>query len=418
MRRQSRILGAGWHKGSASVQLYSRLAGSFGSGRYELGMKRYLAFGWLWFVAASAQACTIFVLTDTNRVLFCNNEDWANPLTRIWFVPASEGRYGCAFVGFDNGWGQGGLNTKGLAYDWVNFGTNEKWDPDPRLPRIEGNPCDRMLQACATLEDAVAFFRTHYEPGFITSRILVADKTGASAIIGVKQGKLSVDRESQCRGFGYGRRTMNDMLAASSEPTVANGIRILRACAQKGPYATKYSNVFDLKSGDIFIFRGSEREPDATPNLAAELKKGAHYYDIPQIREQLKQPPRPITAMKRVVAYAFQPMPDPEPKVTAQFRRMIDDAARGQMRAADYTAEFWKKISADQKKIQGEMKALGDLLAVEFVDRSTEAKERTYWYRLEFTKATVLQILMLDSQNRIAFGDSLDLEHKASGKVQ
>jgi hypothetical protein len=61
-------------------------------------MKRHSAFGWLWFVAVSVQACMTFVLTDTNRELFCNNEDWANPMTRIWFVPAREDRYGCAYV--------------------------------------------------------------------------------------------------------------------------------------------------------------------------------------------------------------------------------------------------------------------------------------------------------------------------------
>jgi hypothetical protein len=54
-------------------------------------LKRYLAFT-LFFAAVSLQACTIFVLTDTNRVLFCNNEDATSPMTRIWFVPAGEGR--------------------------------------------------------------------------------------------------------------------------------------------------------------------------------------------------------------------------------------------------------------------------------------------------------------------------------------
>jgi hypothetical protein len=64
-------------------------------------------------------ACTIFVLTDRNRALFFNNEDWLNPKTRIWFVPAGDGYFGCAYVGFDDGYAQGGLNTKGLAFDWV-----------------------------------------------------------------------------------------------------------------------------------------------------------------------------------------------------------------------------------------------------------------------------------------------------------
>lgn len=198
------------------------------------------------------------------------------------------------------------------------------------------------------------------------------------------------------------------MLAVSSEATVANGIKILRACAQ--PSATRYSNVFDLKSGDILIFRPSEAERKL--NLAVELKKGAHYLDIPQIREQLKQAPRPITGMKQFVAEPFQAGPDPEPKVTAQFRKLVENAATGKMRAADYTPEFWKKISGKQKEIQAEVTALGDLISVMPVERSKEGKARSYWYRLEFTKATVLQIVMLDPDNRVTFSNSLDTHHK------
>ena len=370
-------------------------------------MKRHLAFGWFWLAAASVQACTIFVLTDTNHVLFCNNEDALSPMTRIWFVPGSEGCYGRAYVGFDNSWGQGGLNTEGLAYDWV-AGWNEKWEPDPGQARIDGNPVERMLATCATLDEAVAFFRKHYEPGFGYARILVADKTGASAMIRAKDGKLSVDPQNQCRGFGYGQRTLDQMLAPSSEATVANGIKILRACVQ--PSVTRYSNVFDLKSGDIFIFRPSEAETKI--NLTVELKKGAHYYEIPQLREQLRQVPRPIAGMKRFVAEPFQAGPDPEPKVTARFRKMLGDAARGELRPGDYTPEFWKTISRKQKQIQTDLNALGDLISFMPVERSKDGKERSYWYRLEFTKATVLQMYVLDADNRVRFSGSADTHQK------
>ncbi len=56
--------------------------------------------------------CTIFVLTDGARTLFFNNEDWSNPKTQMWFVPAGEGYFGCAYVGFDDCWAQGGVNTE------------------------------------------------------------------------------------------------------------------------------------------------------------------------------------------------------------------------------------------------------------------------------------------------------------------
>src|SRR5215469_13561285 len=166
----------------------------------------------LFFAPIPARACTIFVLTDTNRALFCNNEDWSETNTRIWFLSAGDGYYGAAYVGFNNGWAQGGLNTKGLAFDWV-AGYNEKWVPDPKLTSVRGNPSQRMLETCATVNDAINFYRTHREPSFSSGRILVADRSGASAVIGAKDGQLQVEQDNQCRGFGYGQRPLDAALA-------------------------------------------------------------------------------------------------------------------------------------------------------------------------------------------------------------
>jgi hypothetical protein len=51
-----------------------------------------------------SRACTIFVLADAERTLFCNNEDFSNPRTRIWFVPGGPDFFGCVYLGFDDGW--------------------------------------------------------------------------------------------------------------------------------------------------------------------------------------------------------------------------------------------------------------------------------------------------------------------------
>jgi hypothetical protein len=115
--------------------------------------------------APPARSCSIFVLTDGRRTLFCNNEDWSNPKTRIWFVPGAPGRHGCAYVGFDDDWAQGGVNTKGLAFDWV-AGFKEKWPRDPKKATVKGNSAQRMLETCATVEEAVAFYQKHYEESF------------------------------------------------------------------------------------------------------------------------------------------------------------------------------------------------------------------------------------------------------------
>jgi len=249
-----------------------------------------IVFGWalalLCLAAGPVRACTIFVLTDANTTLFFNNEDWSNPKSRIWFVPASMGRYGCVFVGFDSGLSEGGMNTKGLAYDVV-AGYQEEWKVDPKL-EVKGHSPRQMLETCATVDETIQFYRTHQESGFFRVKMLVADATGASVIIGASHGKLQCEVSHQCRGFGYGGRILDRMLAASPEPTVANGAEILRACLQKGQYATKYSNVFDLRSGDILLFRFPEKTNAVKLNLTAELKKGRHSYDMPQIERELR----------------------------------------------------------------------------------------------------------------------------------
>ena len=85
------------------------------------------------------------------------------------------------------------------------------------------------------------------------------------------------------RAIAAGQRVLDKMLAANPAPTLANAANILRATRQEGQYATKYSNVFDLKSGDIFLFRFPDQPEAVKPNLAEELKKGRHSYDIPEL---------------------------------------------------------------------------------------------------------------------------------------
>jgi hypothetical protein len=362
-------------------------------------------------VAVPVSACTIFVLIDGSRVLFFNNEDWYNPKTRIWFVPAGNGYYGCAYVGYDDGWARGGVNTVGLACDWVG-GFTEKWDADPRTG-VRGNPTQRLLESCSSVEEAIGFFQTHRESDFSRAKILIADRTGASVIIGANDGKLQVEKANLSRGFGYANRTLQEMLPTLNKPTVANGAAILRACLQKGQYATKYSNVFDLKSGDIFLYQFYERDDSVKLNLAAELKKGGHYFDMPQIRRQLAQPPLPLLInMKRFFLDEFPPIPDPDPTLTNHIRTVTVDAMRGNMQQEDYSVEFWKAISPAQKDIQTDLKRYGEFVSIELVGRKNESGNQSYRYRLEFQNATLLMRYVLNENNKVVLIQSDGAERK------
>ena len=363
-------------------------------------------------------ACTIFVLTDADRAFFFNNEDWFNPGTRLWFVPAAKDHLGCAYLGFDNGWAQGGLNTAGLAFDWVS-GFEEKYEPDASLLTVRGNPSERMLESCTTVEEAVAFYRKYLEPDFARSRILIADRTGASVVIGANKGKLQVASLRQSRGFGWGRVALERELAKSPAPTVANGAAILRACRQPGDGGTKYSNAFDLKSGELVLFPFPGRDESVALNLAAELAKGPHYYDLAQIRGQLTAPPQPLlNNMKRFYLDEFAPLADQEPAVTKRVRALIRESANGAMRPEDYAPEFWSAISSQQKKIQAELKDLGELVSLTLVGHHDGGSSRGYRYRVEFDRITVLQRFVFNEQNQVESIQSEASEFKPGANLR
>jgi hypothetical protein len=257
----------------------------------------------LYLAVPSAHACTVFTIVGGERILFCDNEDFSNPRTLIWFVPASSSstaKYGCVYLGFDDGWGwgQSGLNDKGLAYGWL-AGFKEQWQRQPEMKSVNGNPCQRMLESCATLEEAIRFFEQHWEESFSYGRLLVADRTGKSVILRAKDGKLDAPIVTRSQGMGhrFGMRgnEATPLLAQVTKPTLEAAARLLEFTRQEGVNATKYSVVFDLNTCDIWLYRFPEQTEPVHFELRRELDKGPHYYDIPALPQQLDENLRPLT---------------------------------------------------------------------------------------------------------------------------
>jgi hypothetical protein len=363
-----------------------------------------------WTSCPVTNACTIFVLADSNHAFFFNNEDWSNPVTRIWFAPAGKDYLATVYVGFDNGWAQGGMNSEGLAFDWV-AGFNDKWEPSPTLLPVRGNPSQRMLETCASLDQAIAFYRRNRETSFSYARIFVADRAGGAAIIGAKDGQLHIEKVHQCGGFGYGQSTLDAMLDKNSEVTLQNGLAILDAARQKGKYATKYSNAFDLKTGEIHIYRFDVGSKGTVLNFATETQKGPHYYDIPKIARQVTEPPLALLRnMRRFPMDQFKPITDPEPKTAERIVRILHDGQKGAMKSEDYTAKLWEELSPKQKEIQNELESLGEVISITRIESQSSDEPRSYRYRIQFKNARVLQRFTFDKKQKLASIQSEDVE--------
>lgn len=290
------------------------------------------------------------------------------------------------------------MNEYGLAFDWV-AGASRTYALGPDLQTPLGNPAERMLESCKTVAEAIAFYHRYAEPGFAAGAMLIADKTGASVIIGAKNGQLQYDVSHQSRGFGYGNDSLKKMLSPTLPPSLENGLPILKACRQLGAYATKYASVYDLCSGAIYLTSLAGQEESIQLNLRTELKKGGHFYDLPLLKQQVLQPPVPLLAdMKRYLAEGYEPFPADEPLVTALVSRMLKEARAGGLHPEDFTPAYWQQIGPAQKDLQPELEKLGDLVSVRLVERRPTSR----LYLEDFQKATVLQRVELDSTNRIA----------------
>jgi tetratricopeptide (TPR) repeat protein len=250
----------------------------------------------LFFSANPTEGCTIVMVAKGKIVLAGNNEDWRNPKTKIWFVPASDGKYGRVCVGFDNMFAQGGMNDQGLFID-ANALSPTGWKPIEGKPTFEGN-IDTILAKCATVVDAIAFLDEYNFPGLARARFPIADRTGASVVIEYGQGKVQYVRKTgvyqiatnfvisnvKKERYPCRRYIVADKMLKNAEDISLDLVRaVLSATHQEGQYPTIYSNICDLKNGILYLYNFHNFEEVVRFNLEEELKKGRKVYDIPSL---------------------------------------------------------------------------------------------------------------------------------------
>ena len=259
-----------------------------------------------------------------------------------------------------------------------------------------------MLESCATVDEAIAFYKKYQEASFSTAKIMIADKTGASVIIGVRNGQLYFDKSSQSRGFGYGEKALNQLLLNAPQPTLKSGLPILKACEQQGQFATKYSSIYNLQSGEIFIVSSGNPQTEITLNLSNELAKGGHYYDMPLINHQQNQAILELRpGMKRFIYDGYTPISDPDHLLDKRFKKIIENSATGSLKQEEFATALWKQITPILKDIQEDLKKMGKIQSFTLLERKELNHERSYLYRIDFENAIILQRFVLNDQNQL-----------------
>ena len=266
-----------------------------------------IIFACLFFSYEHPSACTVFYASIGDVVLAGNNEDWKNPNTKIWFVPAKEGKYGGVYFGFDKpiihgSWvSQGGMNEKGLFFDvTATKPVKVEMPAGPKKPFFDGWDLirERIMFECATVKEALDMLdQYHYPPGTrkatMRGMYIIGDATGDAAIIGAfgvvrKKGQYLVatnfqqsdtmdDKEYSCPRY----RVATNMLQECPELTVDYCRKVLSATHQKGKYCTRYSNIYDLKKQRVYLYHMHDFEDVVVIDLKTELNKGKRTINLP-----------------------------------------------------------------------------------------------------------------------------------------
>jgi hypothetical protein len=243
-------------------------------------------------LSGPACACLVFCVSDDGHVFGGNNEDYFEPDTRMWFVPADAGKHGRVYFGYANGFPQGGLNDAGLFFDGLAL------DREPIVPKPgekeaapAGNIADLAMAECATVEQVIALFETHDRSMLEYAQLFFGDRSGDAAILEGnavirKEGRALIatnfrqsktpPEEASCERHRIASRILGD----TEEVSVDLCRRVLAATHQEGEVSTLYSNVYDLERGLVYLYHFHDYEEVVVIDLAAELAKGARVVEL------------------------------------------------------------------------------------------------------------------------------------------
>lgn len=221
-------------------------------------------------------SCSVFSMAIDDKVFFGNNEDYRELPLAYWVVKSTDEEYGGVYFGFKElGGAQGGVNEKGLAYDYLGLPPHEV-NANTNLPD-RGNIMYRIQRTCATVTEAIEFIKKHNWGGTISYQVFFADASGDAVVVGVgEDGNIKFTRRPKDKDYllatnfnlanlknGYDYPCWRYLRAekylekinSKEELTIPKLTQILDLVHIEGGIGnTLYSQVYDLKNLEIHLY--------------------------------------------------------------------------------------------------------------------------------------------------------------------
>jgi hypothetical protein len=255
-------------------------------------------------------SCTVFMASSGDHVLFANNEDYTNYNTFYWTDASKDGHYGGLYFGFDDFFPQGGINEKGLMFDYTSLPPStilphpERPHREPEIYNLnhwsEPSKVMTIMRHAATVEEAIKIAKTYDWAGTLLWEVILADSSGDAVIISAgPDGDLAFTRKAPGDGFmvagnvnpanptnryspdpcpkitGTSERLSTYLAHGSAGVTVDHFRSMLDAVHAEGPNVnTVYSDILDPKAGKAYLYYWHQYGNVVELDVAAEIAKG------------------------------------------------------------------------------------------------------------------------------------------------
>jgi hypothetical protein len=243
--------------------------------------------------AHPGEACTAFYVKSGDRILVGNNEDGSNPETRIWTVPAGQGKYGRLYFGFSDLSAQGGINEQGLWFD--AFGLPVQTVGKAAGAFYPGDLQDLLMSECGTVDEVIEMLGRFNRSAMTRYQWMFGDQTGKSVIV---EGDTLIFPQDPYQiatnfrqsvhpgGKGYEclrYKIASEMLGREAGPDIVHLRAILSATHSEGDDVTLYSYIADLSSGLLYVYHFHNFEQPLVLNVQEMIAKGNQVYALPEL---------------------------------------------------------------------------------------------------------------------------------------
>lgn len=235
-----------------------------------------------------------------------NNEDSWRHTAQISFVPATNGRYGVAYVGYsDKTAADGGVNEYGLAFDGFTMPHKPHLkEADPGKKDFTFQQIHLVLEKCKNVQEAYSFLLQYNlqllngSPLFNGGMVLFIDANGeyltleADTMMLGNNDKLvlanfspsatkdlnTIKIERYCKGVQFLSNKLDTSLAFCTALSDTMSV-----CRNKVGDGTLYTSIYNLNEGLIYLYFFHDFQHVVTFNIKEELAKGKHAFPISQL---------------------------------------------------------------------------------------------------------------------------------------